>query len=202
MGGGERVSREHAQRLHATLARHPHSTHNALTQHSQQLSHSIHKALTKHPHITHKAFTTHSQRSHAHFHTNLTTSPRGARRIFSAENPRARTRKSDLTSQHPPTSQNAERREEEKKKKAKLSPRPVSRSLPFLTRRPAGQNAEERRREDEKKRRRTPSWAPGLFPSPSLFSLASRPSCRAFSGWGRCALTPPTSNIPIALNGT
>ena len=145
LGGGERVSREHAQRLHARLARHPHSTHNA---------------FTTHPQITHKAFTTHSQSFHSRIHTNLTTSPRGARRIFSTENPRARTRKSDPTGPFPACTLHGPER------------------------------GEKRSRAAEKHTNLTPQ----VRFQHSPFSLASRPSCRAFPGWGRMRLNPPTSN--------
>ena len=58
---------------------------------------------------------------------------------------------------------------------------------------PASQNAEKRREEEEKKRRRT------LIPPPrsvseSLPVHSHHASCRAFPGWGRMRLNPPTSD--------
>ena len=73
--------------------------------------------------------------------------------------------------------------EEEKRRRTLIWPhRSVSES-PFFS---AGQNAE------QKKRRRTLIW-PHRSVSESPFF--SRPSCRAFPGWGRMRSHPPTSNV-------
>ena len=99
--GGERVSGEHTHSIHATLTKHPHSTHKAFktfTKHSRSLSHQSH---------------------------NL---PARSAANFSTENPRARLRKSDPTGQFPrthlhgPERGEEEKRREEKKKHTNLTP--------------------------------------------------------------------------------
>ena len=144
----------------------------------------------------------HSQSIHNALTKALTTFPRGAQRFLFTLPPRALRPEPPGPYPSPslqsPASQNAEqkkrRREEEEKKRTLIPPpRSVSESLPFPREPERGEEKKKRRREEEEKKKHT-----NLTPQvPFQFSPSDshHASCRAFPGWGRMRLNPPTSNL-------